>query len=248
MSRLDVSVIIPWWSSAPRCRWRDAAMYAVLGSLAGDQHDVIIAEWSGDTWCKARAIMDGLNRSSRAIAIVHDADVHVSSGALDMALLAIRRGTAQWAMPHRPNHRLSPESTETLHSVVCTAPMPWRPTLGDMARDLTRGETGGIEQTHPGHAGGGILVARRETLLDVPPDPRFAGWGQEDDAWARALNTLAGSPYRGMAPLWHLWHPPQPRVDRVKGSHENMALYQRYVDASKSGPEAMRRLIGEGWE
>jgi hypothetical protein len=90
----------------------------------------------------------------------------------------------------------------------------------------------------------GIVIAPREMLLSVPLDPRYIGWGQEDVSWAIALETLAGRPWRGRAPLVHLWHPPQDRMTRRFGSRASRDLYRRYQAASHD-PTAMRALIQE---
>ena len=68
--------------------------------------------------------------------------------------------------------------------------------------------------------------------------------GQEDESWALALTTVAGQPYLGEADLVHLWHPPQQRLSRRKGSHENWALMRRYA-AARRDPEQMRSILKE---
>ena len=104
---------------------------------------------------------------------------------------------------------------------------------------------GGEEQRpYRGIEGGGIVVARRPTLLEIPLDPRFAGWGQEDESWGVALNVLAGKPWRGKAPLYHFWHPPQQRLSRTRGSREGWNLRREYFRA-RSDPDRMRALVQE---
>lgn len=95
-----------------------------------------------------------------------------------------------------------------------------------------------------GVQGGGFIVAERETLLDCPLDPRFIGWGQEDEAWGTALNVLHGAPWRGKARLTHCWHPPQARNSLAVGNDESAALLKRYRRAERD-PAAMRALVEE---
>jgi hypothetical protein len=90
-----------------------------------------------------------------------------------------------------------------------------------------------------------MTVLTRETYEQVPLDRRFAGWGQEDESWALALTCLTGAPWRGDAPLWHLWHPPQDRASRRWGSGASRALWARYCQAA-ADPDAMRALLAEG--
>jgi hypothetical protein len=87
-------------------------------------------------------------------------------------------------------------------------------------------------------------VLRRDSYLEVPLDPRFLGWGHEDDSWARALVTMLGDPWRGKRPLFHLWHPPQDRRVRYEGRPQSAALFQRYR-AKKGNRTRMRALLDE---
>lgn len=105
-------------------------------------------------------------------------------------------------------------------------------------------ESGEVEETHNAHLGGGIVVIGRETYTEVPLDPRYIGWGQEDDSWAIALHTLAGPPYIGTDTLTHFWHPPQARKSRSIGSDASKFLLRRYKDA-RHKPRAMRALLDE---
>jgi hypothetical protein len=102
------------------------------------------------------------------------------------------------------------------------------------------------EKPYIGYAGGGIAAMPRATYADVPIDPRFEGWGQEDASWALALTRLVGRPWRGSAPLWHLWHPPQPRRERAIGSDANEELWLRYRRAKPA--DVMRELVDEARE
>jgi hypothetical protein len=147
---------------------------------------------------------------------------------LAAAVGAVEAGVG-WAVPHRYVHRLSEGATAAL--------------LNGQAWD-------GIplaEREYVGVDGGGFVVARRETLLDAPLDPRFVGWGQEDTSWAAALDCLAGGHWRGDADLIHLYHPPQERMTRTRGSRASWALYRRY-HATRVRPDAMRALIDEAKE
>ena len=246
----DVSIIIPWRGSGPQ---RVDALRVVQSMLtAMTDAQVIVARMTDDSgpWRKAEAIMNGLRASDRQYVVMHDADVVVHPEDIRRALGAVRCEIAAWGMPHRLNHRLTEQATKRVMRVADEA----------MALDVTSmhgvfeeimieaSEPASLEQVHPGHAGGGIVVMRRSLLVDIPPDIRFAGWGQEDDAWAHALTTLVGPPHRGEAPLYHLWHPPQTRMDRVRGSRESMDLYWRYTEAAKGGWHSMRALVNEARE
>ena len=208
----------------------------VVPFLGGCQHRDRAAKWllphylwpvtiapGGAPWCKAAAITPAVERSSADIIICADADVWCD--ALSEAVAAVEAG-APWARPHRMVHRLASAGTD---AVLVGA--DWR----DQPLEQRR---------YYGVDGGGYVVARRETLLDVPLDPRFVGWGQEDCSHGLALHTLAGPAWRGDAPLVHLYHPPQARMDRKRGSPAGWALYHRYVRAARD-PALMYALIEE---
>jgi hypothetical protein len=148
---------------------------------------------------------------------VCDADVWCDG--LDEAFAAVRDGAA-WAVPHGKVHRLTPQATEAVYE------------SGLLAGELE-------QRPYLGHAGGGIVVLSRELWEQVPIDPRFVGWGREDDAWAKALTTLAGKPWRADHPLWHLWHPPQDRPSRTRGSRPTERLWQQYRTADRQRIETL---------
>lgn len=182
-----------------------------------------ICEGYGDAqrWCKAAAVQDGLTRATGDLLVIADADVW--SDHLQEAVDAVASGAA-WASPHRKVRRLTEAGTTRF--------------LNGERDDLE------VEQHHNAHLGGGIVVLSRSLYEDIPLDPRFVGWGQEDDSWACALTTLAGKPWQGDESLWHLWHPPQHRQSRVVGNAESKALGRRYKSARRS-PALMRALLDE---
>lgn len=173
-------------------------------------------------WRKALAVADALSRTTADIIVVADADVACEG--LQDAVDAVEAGAA-WAVPHGKVHRLDESSTAAVY-----------------AGGRLTGTT--LDRPYWGHPGGGLVVMPTDVYRDCPLDPRFAGWGGEDDSFALALRTFHGEPWRGTDPLWHLWHPPQPRQSRRHGSAESMALYKRYRLAA--GDKArVRRLIEE---
>lgn len=166
--------------------------------------------------------MPVIDQCGADVVVLADADVF--SAGVEAAVEAVTLGAA-WAVPHDRVLRLDQASTEQL---------------------LLSGEPGTsyVERPYPPMIGGGLLVARRDVLLEVPLDRRFIGWGQEDECHGRALRCLHGEPWRGRADLIHLWHPPQERQSRAIGSDESWALGRRYRRA-RNDPDAMRELLRE---
>lgn len=216
-----VSVIIPW-APDTGCRHRDAALAWTVSRWTATGHEVVVGEHAGP-WCKARAVADGLRRASGHILVVADADVW--SPGWDTAVAQVQAGV-RWAMPHGPVHRLTHAATQ--HVLDGHDPTP------DM--DLT-------QRPYEGWPGGGLVVLDRDAYEVAPLDPRYIGWSGEDESWAHALRTLVGEGWRGSAPLWHLWHPPQERMSRRWGSVQARRLATRYARART--PAQMRALVDE---
>lgn len=174
-------------------------------------------------WRKALALADALSQTDAEILIVSDADVWTDG--LPAAAKAVQDG-APWAVPHRGVFRLTEDGTRRY---MAGEPLDGLPL---------------VERAYLGVECGGVFVVRREVYEDCPMDPRFTGFGGEDESLSWALRALCGAPWRGKAQLAHLWHPPQARVTRGRGSEANVALRKRYVRARRD-PDVMRRLVEE---
>jgi hypothetical protein len=174
-------------------------------------------------WVKANAVMSAIEATDAEIVVMADADVWTDG--LEEAIIEVELGAA-WAVPHLHVHRLSRKGTQAVLGGA-----DWR------KQPLEQGP-------YPGVVGGGYVVARRQVFLDVPLDPRFVGWGQEDECHGLALRALHGQPWRGTADLVHLFHPPQERLSRVRGNKGGWKLRRRYYNA-RHDPVQMARLIEE---
>lgn len=204
---------------------RERAINWVLDRYAERHPDwrLLLAPAAEGPWSKGQAVADAALASDANIVIVADADVWCEG--LEAAVTAVATG-APWAIPHHRVHRLTADATVR----VLAGADPWR-------QDTA-------ERPYVGVTGGGLVVLTRATLECMPLDPRFRGWGGEDISWGVALHCLAGSPWRGVAPLVHLWHPPQDRRTRRVGSVENEMLRRRYFLARRD-PDRMRNLLSE---
>lgn len=214
---MTVEVVIPWCGG---CQHRERALSWVRGRYPWL---VTIARAPDGPWCKALAVMPAISRSTADVVVVADADVWTAG--LEQAVQAVADG-APWAIPHHTVHRLTQAATAQVLAGVPPA-----------GQELS-------ERPYKGVPGGGTIVAHREMFEAVPMDPRFVGWGCEDESWALALTCLYGSAWRGDADLWHLWHPPQRRDSRRIGSQQSWRLRRRYFRARRD-PREMRRLLAE---
>lgn len=211
----SVSVVVPW---AGACPYRLEAFSHVRAWYARNYPDWDISVGLGQEgpgWCKAEAVRNAFHRSSADILVIADADCIAPN--VGDAVSAVRTGTCSWAMPHRTVHRLN-QTASTLVIRDNTDPSSFPRTSLYYA-----------QMPYTGYAGGGVVVLKRETYKNCPLDPRFTGWGQEDESWATALKCLSGTPWRPRhAPLWHLWHPPQQRSSRAVGSPASRTLRSTY--------------------
>jgi hypothetical protein len=221
----SVSVLVPW---RPDGGHRDRAWKWVRQQYAArfPQWEIVEGWPPQGPWNKALAVADALRRSQGDILVIADADCWTDG--IGQAVTAVRAGSG-WAVPHGKVRRLTEAATAAV-----IAGTPPTDALGGLAK-----------QPYRGVEGGGLVVLPRHLYERVPLDPRFHGWGSEDRSWGYALTALAGRPWRGVAPLVHLWHEPAPRINGYVGSRDGRALEVRYEYALKDGPAAMRALVGE---
>jgi hypothetical protein len=221
---VTVQVVVPYRGGCPH---RERAWRWVrerYGSIHPDW-EVVEAPAPEGPWSKGAAVNPALEASSAEVVIIADADVFCEG--LERCVYAIISGLATWGMPHRKVLRL--DEAGTADFIAGGVPVSF------------------AQRPYEGVWGGGVVVGQGEALLDAPLDTRFKAWGQEDVSWALALQTLHGTGWRGDADLIHLFHPPQERMTRQKGSRESWELYLRYRKA-RNDPEAMRALIAEAKE
>jgi hypothetical protein len=231
---MTAAVLFPWRPGDP---YRDNAAWWVMRQWFRHHQDIPTLDTGhlqkDGPWRKAVHVWHLTQASTADILVVSDVDCWVPPSAIRDAITAVTSGHAGWAVPHGDVHRLGPPATRALL------------TLDDATGMQPLWEVDLAEPPYPGHPGGGILVIRRDLALDIPPDPRFEGWGQEDDSWALALRTLAGPAWRGKAPLIHLWHPAPVRKNRNTGTRPGLNLYRRYQAAAGGTPGPMRTLTTE---
>lgn len=223
---MNVAVLVPFRGGDPH---RDRAWSWVRSRYEQAGFDIVVGTSNAAGFSRTQAILDARHQADADVLIVADADVW-PEGLDDGIRYALEHG---WAVPNGYLHRLSEQSTWQV-----LAGVDWRglPLSADNPHD---------SRPYKVHPGGTLLVLTAEAFDTAPPDPRFVGWGSEDDAWALTLRCLVGAPWRGDADLVHLWHPPAQRKTRITGNDHNAALLRRY-QAARHNPGRMRGLIEEG--
>ena len=218
-------VIVPFQASSPE---RQANWEWVRARYAERYPDweLILAEQASGQWVKARALAPALASCASDVVVIADADVWCDG--LPDAVEAVRAG-APWAIPHGTVYRLSADATRLV--LEGADPEGQEPQKGEEPYEAT--------------PGGMLIVSQRDTLLDVPPDPRFVGSSGMDIAWAHALGCLAGKPWRGSATAYHLWHPWDKQSDRVGGEPRSSVRLRRRYSLARINRAWMRRIIAE---
>jgi hypothetical protein len=221
---VSVAVIVPWRDSVERQPLWDFVRHRL--EVDYPEWPIVAAGCDDGPFSRAECIVRGALSVDADVLVVSDADV-VLNGDLREAVEAAERRLTGWAVPHWHLRRLSEQSTRrVLAGADFEASLPL------------------AERAYKGNETGTLVVLRKSVLLDVPPDVRFRGWGQEDEAWGAALRRLVGPPWRAAADLYHLWHPPAERMTRAVGNAAGQALMQRYGVAARSAPY-MRELVNE---
>lgn len=217
----DLSVVIPFDSDCPH---RTRALEHV--SDWWDDNFPEVEQWIGGStssegWVKARHVEFLMGYVRTRYVVIADADVTLEQPVWIGAAVDNLDG---WAVPHKWVVRWDEPSTQRIYDGLAPKVQAQPPYIG--------------------YLGGGMTIMPVDTYRSVPLDPRFVGWGQEDESWALALRCLVGEPWRGRGKLAHLWHPPQQRNSRRWGSEASKALAMQYRDAA-GDPDAMRALLAE---
>lgn len=224
-----IRVILPFGGDDPYRARSLAWVWENLPRLLPDA-TLHVGECDGP-WSKAAAVANALDPDwpDDDILVIHDADVWVPK--LPETVLLVSRKARSWAAPHSIVHRLGPELTEK----VMTGEIPFGG-LGTVGLD---------QRPYRGVLGGGCVVLSRAAYRRVPLDPRFVGWGQEDESWGFALRGIFGQPHQPPnAPLYHLWHPHPERMSRMVGNRDGEKLRNRYR-AARVLKDEMERLLDE---
>jgi hypothetical protein len=234
---MTVHVLVPWHDHG------DDQRRQILDHIIG-RWGTTFAHWplrlgaltADSDWCKADAVEIALRAACPAdddALVIADADVWADPDAIIAAVHAVESGSVAWAMPHRLVHRLNADATAAA--------------LVGLDYPTAAATFGYDRQPYVGTVGGGITVLVAAAYRTCPLDPRFVGWGQEDESWGEALRTIHGHRHRGMADLWHLWHEPMPRMTTGIGNQHGMYVRDQYRRCN-GDPARMRRLIDSGRE
>lgn len=161
---------------------------------------------------KTTAVNDAASRARGRIFIILDADTYLDTRFVqhyvDLIDAALRAGKRRWYIPYNKLYRLSQPATEAL---IDTDPdwdyaLPSPPPQSIL--DCSSLSSHDNNSVHYGHQYGALIqMLPREAFFMVGGmDPRMRGWGAEDAAFMRAVDTIYCPHNLGDNDVIHLWH------------------------------------------
>jgi hypothetical protein len=207
MKRPQISLLVPFRASAKhphRARiWEWLKRY---WSHELPDAEIVVGHSTSEAFCKTEAVNDAAARARGRIFVILDSDAYIRGSAILHCARAIeeaqRRGQKRWFIPYRRLYRLTEASAEM---VLNSDPMwPYRFT-SPPPDDAVESTVGSM---HGHHFGAMIQIMPREAFEAVGcMDTRFKGWGGEDVAFMRAVDTLYAKHKTIAVDVLHLWHP-----------------------------------------
>ena len=211
--------------------------------------EIIVGESHSRVFCKGEALNHAVRKSTGKVLVVLDADAYISGRVIERCTNRILEEMQDhlWYVPYRHLYRLKWEASKKI--IASDPEHPLRLSSPPPLEDVENGK-----QSNYGHRYGAmVMIFPREALDAVGGcfDERFKGWGGEDVALLRALDTLYGKHKTVNTDIIHLWHPVigdsyKTRVWKgQKGSQPNANLAMAYHRATRK-PEQMRTLVEAG--
>lgn len=246
--RPKISLLIPF-SSKDHKRNRNFRWLLEYWKHELPEAEIIIGKSHSKIFCKGEALNNAVRKSTGKILVILDADAYLPGHILDRCANRMLEeiDSHLWYVPYRHLYRLREEITEMIIESSPEDPLripsPPPPDYYENNRDRSK----------YGHRYGAMcMMFPREAYYILGCfDERFKGWGGEDVALLRALDTLYGKHKTTNNDILHLWHPfmgdsYKTRVwEGQKGSSANQRLANKYHKATNH-PEKMRRLVDEG--
>jgi hypothetical protein len=168
--------------------------------------EIVIGRSKSETFSKTEAVNDAASRARGRIFVIIDSDTYLRGEQILRCARAIeesaRRGYRRWYIPYRRLYRLMEAPTELV--LTSDPKWPFRFSVPPPKEDVESTTTA----MYGHHFGAMIQVMPREAFEVVGGmDRRFEGWGGEDVAFVRAVDTLFGKHKTLNADVLHLWHP-----------------------------------------
>lgn len=244
-----ISLLIPFSSKDPVRRrnfkwllkyWKHELPYA----------EIIIGKSRSKIFCKGEALNNAVRKSNGQVLVILDADAYLPGNIInrcaDRILEEKENGHNLWYVPYRNLYRLKEWITGLIIASDPNDPLRLSsPPPSDQVED------NGDKAKYGHRYGAMIMIFPREAYDRIGCfDERFKGWGGEDIALLRTLDTLYSKHKTTRNDILHLWHPfignnyKNRRWEGQQQGSVNSNLANRYNKATRD-PIAMRNLIAE---
>ncbi len=244
-----ISLLIPF-SSGSQIRDRTFRWLLRYWKYQLPDAEVVIGRSHSRIFCKGRALNNAARKATGKVLVVLDADTYMPGQVIETCSNRILEELDNhlWYVPYRHLYRLNKRVTEQILASDPAAPFYYL--HSPLAIDV---DDSNLDRSGYGHRFGAMITIFPRQALDVLGcfDERFKGWGGEDVAFLRALDTLYGLHKTTNNDVYHLWHPFIGSDFRTRmwkgqsGGGANAKLSIAYKRAT-GNPSMMRKLVDEG--
>ena len=249
--RPNVSILIPF-SSKDKIRKKSFKWLLKYWKHELPDAEIIVGKSNSDVFCKGEALNNAFRKSSGKVIVIMDSDAYISGSVINHCANRIieemKRGHRLWYVPYRRLYRLTKDASEL---VLDSNPNnPFRFPEHPLAHQY---ENSGDVSKYGHRYGAMCTIIPREAIKHLGCfDERFnKGWGGEDIALLKALDTLYTKHKTTKNSIFHLWHPyygdsyKTRKWAKQENPNGNMHLANRYHRANDN-PSVMRKLVDEG--
>ncbi|HEX3045394.1 MAG TPA: galactosyltransferase-related protein, partial [Bacillota bacterium] len=211
---MKISALVPFKSDNGGIRDRNLAYVRKRYETLMPEVELVIGEDQSELFNRSKAINRAAAKATGDLLMIVDGDIFFGTRLIDKIMVIAP--DHPWIIPFCRGYKLTLEmSRKVTESETIKLPDRLRP--GDIERNCF-------------YYGAFINVMSRKAFETVGGmDERFHGWGGEEEALVRALDTLVGKHYRMDETIFHLWHPPADL--QHPHHHQNDALKERYYRA-----------------
>ena len=210
---------------------------------------IIIGQSKSPVFSKCEALNDAFSRSSGKILAILDADAYLDGSVLENCADSILENMdiKLWYIPYRNLYRLTPEATNRVIWSDPKKPFRYGPNINP-SNILNQGDAGKYGNRY----GAMLMMFPREAITAIGGvfDEHFVGWGGEDAAIVKAIDTMYGKHKTVDAVISHLYHPfiGETHLQRTWVGQEKANMNgnrtMRYY-AANMDPKKMKVLIDE---
>lgn len=215
--------------------------------------EIVVGESKSKIFCKGEALNNALKKSTGEVLVVLDADAYLPGMIIEHCAERImeeqRHGHNLWYVPYRFLYRLTDRLTKRItDSNPCH---PFRPPMPPDECDI---ENSGQIIRYGNMYGAMITIFPRKAIPIIKCfDEHFSGWGGEDMAFLRMMDTLFGKHKTTYNAIFHLWHHYHGKTHRErtwdnqeKPNANNWKRTNRYHFAHRK-PSKMIELVEENY-